>query len=182
MPKNDSEKKLEEANFEVSSLAEVKDANGNGIFHMRTKTKFVLVISILILLAAGGLIYLSIEKLIQSEMWQIVLWGLCGVLAIYSIFSKSILAMLLNLILFAGVSFIPTWQSGYDTVQPIIEKFSEQTQQPAVENLTPPVEEKISEPEKTIEEIKPVEPERSAETSNTESQIELPEQGLPPSI
>ena len=91
-----SEKKLEEANFEVSSLSEVKDENGNGIFHMRTKTKVIVFISILILLAAGALIYLFVENYMNAEVWQVAVWGLCGVLAIYSIFARSILAMLVG--------------------------------------------------------------------------------------
>ena len=85
---NNAEKKLEEANFNVSSLSEVKDANGNGIFHMRTKTKFILVISILILLSAGALIYLFIEKYIEAEIWQAAIWGLCAILAVYSMFAN----------------------------------------------------------------------------------------------
>ena len=171
---NKSSKKLEEANFEVSSLAEVKDENGNGIFHLRTKTKFILAISILILLAAGALLYLFAENYIVAEIWQAVLWGLCGVLAIYSIFARSILAMLLNLILFVGVSFIPTWQSGYETFRPMIEKFSSEPKEssepatveppmietPSVEEKSEPIEvkpaeEKISELEKNSADEQP---------------------------
>jgi len=131
MAENNSEKKLPEANFEVSSLAEVKDQNGNGVFHLRTKTKFILVISILILIASGALIYLTLENYFAAEIWQLAVWGLCGVLAIYSIFAKSIPTMLLNLILFFGVSLIPVWQAGHETFKPVIEKF---TQEPAQEN------------------------------------------------
>ena len=76
MAEKNSDKKLEEANFEVSSLAEVKDENGNGIFHMKLKTKIILFVSILILLAAGALIYLFFEKYINAEIWQVAVWGL----------------------------------------------------------------------------------------------------------
>ena len=181
-----SEKKLEEANFEVSSLSEVKDENGNGIFHMRTKTKVIVFISILILLAAGALIYLFVENYMNAEVWQVAVWGLCGVLAIYSIFARSILAMLLNLVLFAGLSFIPIWQSGYRTFQPMIEKFSAEEPAPPVEDVVnepvtpetpPPISEpkieeqpKVSEPEKTPAELE----------SKAEEKIPEPEDTSPP--
>ena len=165
---NNAEKKLEEANFNVSSLSEVKDANGNGIFHMRTKTKFILVISILILLSAGALIYLFIEKYIEAEIWQAAIWGLCAILAVYSMFAKSILAMLLNLILFAGVSFLPVWQTGHETLRPIIEKFSEDISQPIEETETapaaPPAESQKVE-ESKIEKSEPVEEEEKSSST-----------------
>ena len=178
-----SEKKLEEANFEVSSLSEVKDENGNGIFHMRTKTKVIVFISILILLAAGALIYLFVENYMNAEVWQVAVWGLCGVLAIYSIFARSILAMLLNLVLFAGLSFIPIWQSGYKTFQPMIEKFSAEEPAPPVEDVVnepvtpetpPPISEpkieeqpKVSEPEKTPAELESKAEEKKPELEDT---------------
>lgn len=159
--KNKSEPKLEEANFEVSSLSEVKDENGNGIFHMRTKTKVIAAISVIILAVTILLIYLTVEKYFVAEMWQVVIWGLCGVLALYSIFARSVLTMLLNIVLFAGVSFIPTWQAGYETVQPAVKKIStfieERNSEPAAveeKNSEPaPVEEKVSEPAPVEEKI-----------------------------
>ena len=167
---NNAEKKLEEANFNVSSLSEVKDENGNGIFHMRTKTKFILVISILILLSAGALIYLFIEKYIEAEIWQAAIWGLCAILAVYSMFAKSILAMLLNLILFAGVSFLPVWQTGHETLRPIIEKFSEDISQPIEETETapaaPPAEsQKVEESKIEKSEPQPVEEEEKSSST-----------------
>ena len=162
MSQNNSEKKLPEANFEVSSLSEVKDENGNGIFHLRTKTKFILAISILILLAAGLFIFLAVENYFAAEIWQLAIWGLCGVLAIYSMFAKSIPTMLLNLILFFGVSLIPVWQAGHETFKPVIEKISDQFQNketapvaepPKVEEKIPPAEEKVIEPEQPQEKI-----------------------------
>ena len=187
MAKNNSEKKLPEANFEVSSLSDVKDENGNGIFHLRTKTKFILVISILILLAAGALIFLTVENYFAAEIWQLAVWSLCGVLAIYSIFAKSIPTMLLNLILFFGVSLIPVWQAGHETFKPVIEKISDQFQNketapvaepPKVEEKIPqekipPAEEKVIEPEKPQEklpepETKSTEENKTAENSGSE--------------
>ena len=175
MAEKNSDKKLEEANFEVSSLAEVKDENGNGIFHMKLKTKIILFVSILILLAAGALIYLFFEKYINAEIWQVAVWGICGGIAIYSIFAKSILSMLLNLILFAGLSFLPTWQSGYEFFRPTIERF---TTEPAEKNISEPaqVEEKnsVSEDKKIpAEKISPSAEEKnsSPESKNLEEKI-----------
>ena len=158
---NKPEKKLEEANFEVSSLSEVRDENGNGIFHMQTKTKIVAVISALILLSSCGLIYLSVENYIAAEIWQMAIWGLCGILAIYSMFAKSILSLLLNLVLFAGLSFIPIWHSGYKTFQPVIEKFSTEE--------TAPIETPAEIPQKVENEVPKVEQaENKVEEKNSE--------------
>ena len=176
MAEKNSEKKLEEANFEVSSLSEVKDENGNGIFHLRGKTKIILFISTLILLAAAALIYFFVEKYIDAEMWQVALWGICAVTAIYSMFAKSIWAVILNLVLFAGLSFIPTWQSGYEFFKPSIEKFTtepvEEKNNSEIENST----EKNSATENKIEEkISPLEEKNNSkiEKSQTEkSEIE----------
>lgn len=140
-----SERNPEDANFEVSSLSEVRDENGNGIFHMRTKTKFILAISGLILLAAAALIYLTVEKYLSAEMWQLAVWGVCGILSLYAIFSKSLPAMFLNLVLFFGVSLIPVWQTGHETFRPVIEKFFGDSEK----EIPLPAEEKVlpSEPE-----------------------------------
>ena len=113
-----------EARFDVKSLDEVKDENGNGIFHMRTKTKWVLALSILILLIVGLLIYATFEAGLQAEMWQVAVWAMCGVVALYSIFKKSLAALLFNLVLFFGVSLIPAWQMGYEFFRPVIEKLT----------------------------------------------------------
>ena len=163
---NKSEKKLPEANFEVSSLSDVKDENGNGIFHMRTKTKFIVFISIFIMLAAGALIFLSIENYFAAEIWQTAIWGLCGVLAIYSMFARSILALLLNLILFLGVSLIPVWQTGHETFKPVIEKF---TSQPAEEQKTESVAPQVEVPQIEPPRIEQPKNETSAEVEKIET-------------
>ena len=116
--------KSEDARFDVQSLDEVKDENGNGIFHMRTKTKWILGISIVILLATSILIYAAVKAGLDAEMWQVAIWGMCGLLAMYSFFKRSIAALIFNLVLFFGVSLIPAWQLGYKTFQPVIEKLT----------------------------------------------------------
>lgn len=130
---DDDNKKLadthpNEARFDVSSLDEVKDENGNGIFHMRTKTKWVAGISTLMLFLTALLIYATVEGGLGAEMWQVAVWGLCGILALYSIFKKSLAALIFNLLLFFGVSLIPAWQMGYEFFRPVLEKMLQSLQ------------------------------------------------------
>lgn len=113
-----------EADFSVTSVYDVKDENGNGIFHMRTKTKWVVALSTLLLFVTSGLIYATVEGGLGAEMWQVAVWGLCGLLSLYSIFRKSLAAMLFNLLLFFGVSLIPVWQAGYKHFLPVINNLS----------------------------------------------------------
>lgn len=113
-----------EANFNVSSLNEVKDENGNGIFHMKTKTKWVVGVSTVMLFLTAILIYATVEGGLGAEMWQVAIWGLCGILALYSFFSKSLAALLCNLVLFFGISLIPAWQMGYEFFRPVIENLT----------------------------------------------------------
>ena len=120
--KNSSDTKNEDARFDVQSLDEVKDENGNGIFHMRTKTKWIAAISTIMLFVTAILIYITVEYGFGAEMWQVAVWGLCGIVAFYSTFKKSLAALLFNLVLFFGVSLIPAWQMGYQYFRPLIER------------------------------------------------------------
>lgn len=121
---NSSDTKSEDARFDVTSLDEVKDENGNGIFHMRTKTKWVAAISTLVLLFSAFLIFITVEYNFDAEMWQVAIWGMCVIVAVYATFKRSLAALLFNLFLFFGVSFIPAWQMGYQYFRPIIEKIT----------------------------------------------------------
>ena len=112
-----------DARFDVTSLDEVKDENGNGIFHMTTRFKWILAISILILFAVSVLIYSVYMGALEVEIWQATIWGLCGVLAIYSVVKRSLATMFLNLILFFGVSLIPVWQSAHENFQSVFKLF-----------------------------------------------------------
>ncbi len=114
--------KSEDARFDVSSLDEVKDENGNGVFHMRTKTKWIIALSILILICAGGLTYAAMNLVLVVENWQLAIWILCTIIALYSIFARSLASLLFNVVLFFGVSLIPVWQILYTTFRPTIEK------------------------------------------------------------
>ena len=184
--KNNSGKPLEEANFEVSSLDEVKDENGNGIFHMQTRTKIIAAISAVILAISTTLIYLTVEKYFDAQMWQVIVWGLCGILSLYAIFARSVGALLLNVILFAVLSFFPFWQSGYEVFKPIIKKFSTYEENKPAEKIETPAEEnkpaeKIETPaeeNKSAEKIEtPAEENKSAEKNLDDEKI--PETPLP---
>lgn len=171
--KNKSEEKLPEANFEVSSLDEVKDENGNGIFHMRTRTKIIAAISAVILAVSTVLIYLTVEKYLDAQMWQVIVWGLCGILSLYAIFARSIAALLLNVVLFSVLSFFPFWQSGYEVFKPVMEKFSNSEEVPAVEEK--PAEK--SESEVKTETSPKVE--KKSEQKNSDDEKVQPEEKIP---
>ena len=112
-----------DARFDVTSLDEVKDENGNGIFHMTTRFKWILALSILILLVTGVLIYSVYHDALEVEIWQLSIWCLCVILAFYSIAKKSLATVILNLILFFGVSLIPVWQSAHENFQSVLKLF-----------------------------------------------------------
>jgi len=112
-----------DARFDVSSLDEVKDENGNGIFHMTTKFKCILALSILIMLVAGVLIYSVHMNALEVEIWQLAIWCVCVILSFYSIVKKSLATMILNLILFFGVSLIPVWQSAHKNFESVFKLF-----------------------------------------------------------
>ena len=112
-----------DARFDVTSLSEVKDENGNGIFHMTTRFKWILALSILLLFPVSVLIYSVYMGALVVEIWQAAIWGVCGLLAIYSIVKKSLAAVILNFILFFGVSLIPVWQSAHENFQSVFKLF-----------------------------------------------------------
>ena len=112
-----------DARFDVTSLDEVKDENGNGIFHMTTRFKWILALSILILFATGVLIYSVYHDALVAEIWQLAIWCLCVILSFYSIAKKSLATMILNLVLFFGVSLIPVWQSAHENFQSVFKLF-----------------------------------------------------------
>ena len=111
------------ANPDATAIDETKDESGNGFFHMTTRFKWILALSILILLLVSLLIYSAYMGALAVEIWQMAIWGVCGVLAIYSVVKKSLAAMFLNLILFFGVSLIPVWQSAHENFQSVFELF-----------------------------------------------------------
>lgn len=112
-----------DARFDVTSLDEVKDENGNGIFHMTTRFKWILALSILILFVTGVLIYSAYHDALEVEIWQLAIWCVCVILSFYSVAKKSLATMILNLVLFFGVSLIPVWQSAHENFQSVFKLF-----------------------------------------------------------
>lgn len=112
-----------DARFDVTSLDEVKDENGNGIFHMTTRFKWILALSMLLLIVLGVLIYSAYKDALVVETWQLAIWCVCVVLTFYSVAKKSVATLVLNFILFLGVSLIPAWQSAHQNVKSAIKLF-----------------------------------------------------------
>ena len=112
-----------DARFDVSSLDEVKDENGNGIFHMTTRFKWILGLSLLLLILVGVLIYSVYMNALIAEIWQLAIWCVCAVLTFYSVAKKSAATVALSYVLFFGVSLIPVWQSAHENFQSVIKLF-----------------------------------------------------------
>ena len=110
---------------ETNSTSEVKideTKTDEGFFHVRTRTKWIIPIALLIFLLSVALIYAAVEAGLEVEIWQGAIWVLCAVLSVYSIFKRSIAAIIFDVVLFFGVSLIPAWQMGYEYFRPVIEK------------------------------------------------------------
>ena len=114
-----------DARFDVTSLDEVKDENGNGIFHMTRRFKWILILSLLLLIANAVLIWAVYNDKLVAEVWQLALWCVCAVLAFYSVAKKSLVTVILNYVLFFGVSLIPVWLKAQENIQAVIKLFSE---------------------------------------------------------
>ncbi len=112
-----------DARFDVTSLDEVKDENGNGIFHMTPRFKWILALSIVIMIIAGVLIYSAYKDALVVDVWQLAIWCVCETLAFYSVAMRSLPAVVLNYILFFGVSLIPAWQSIHEQFQAVFKLF-----------------------------------------------------------
>lgn len=120
---NNNKNSNEDARFDVTSIDEVKDENGNGVFHMTTKFKWILALSILILFVNGVLIYSVYHDALKVEVWQLAIWCVCVILSFYSVARKSLATVILNYILFFGVSLIPVWQSAHENFQAVFQLF-----------------------------------------------------------
>ena len=109
---------------ETNSTSEVKidEQKDEGFFHVRTRTKWIIPIALLIFLLSAALIYAAVEAGLEVEIWQGAIWVLCAILSLYAIFKRSIAAIIFDVILFFGVSLIPAWQMGYEFFRPVIEK------------------------------------------------------------
>ena len=112
-----------DARFDVTSIEEVKDENGNGVFHMTPRFKWILALSIVLLFMVSVLIYSAYMDALVVEVWQLAIWCVCWLLAVYSVVKKSLAAVILNFILFFGVSLIPVWQSAHENFQAVFKLF-----------------------------------------------------------
>ena len=93
-------------------------------FHVTTKYKWILALSIILALAEGLLIYANVMGAVAAEIWQVAIWGVCVLLSVYAIIKKSPAAVLCNIVLVLGISLIPAWGMAYAYFRPIIELFT----------------------------------------------------------
>lgn len=112
-----------DARFDVTSIDEVKDENGNGLFHMTPRFKWILGLSILLLFLASVLIYSVYMDALVVEVWQLAIWCVCAILSFYAVVKRSLATVILNYILFFGVSLIPVWQSAHENFQSVFKLF-----------------------------------------------------------
>ncbi len=109
------------ANPDATAIDEFKDEPG--FFHMTTRFKWILALSILILVVNGVLIYSVYHDALKVEIWQLAIWCVCVILSFYSVARKSLATLILNCILFFGVSLIPVWQSAHENFQAVFKLF-----------------------------------------------------------
>ena len=98
-----------------------KEEEKKGFFHVTRRYKWIFSLSALILIVTSILIYAKYNNVLGAEYWQMAIWGVCVLLSIYSIIKKSLAALILNLLLFFGISLIPAWGLVYMFFKPILE-------------------------------------------------------------
>ena len=109
-----------DARFDVSSLDEVVDENGNGIFHMTTRFKWILALSTVLFIATSALIYAAYKDAIIAETWQLAIWIVCWMLTFWTVAKKSVAMLILSAVLLIGVSLIPLWQRAHENFQAVV--------------------------------------------------------------
>lgn len=111
------------ADIEIKDKEKISDSNEqpNGIFHVTRRYKWIFSLSAIILFITSILIFAKVNGALGAEYWQIAIWGVCGLVSIYSIIKKSLASLLFNLVLFLGVSLIPAWILVYKFFKPILE-------------------------------------------------------------
>ena len=101
--------------------AKLQEDSDSGFFHVTRRYKWIFSFSAIILLVTSILIYAKYNNVLGAEYWQMAIWGVCALLSFYAIIKKSMAAVVLNLILFFGVSLIPAWGLIYMFFRPILE-------------------------------------------------------------
>lgn len=109
------------ANIEVKDKNEVQEEAKFGFFHVTRRYKWIFSLSVLVLIVTSILIYAKYNNVLGAEYWQMAIWGVCGILSFYAIIKKSLAALILNLLLFFGISLIPAWGLVYMFFKPILE-------------------------------------------------------------
>ena len=107
--------------IQTDTKAKLQEDSDQGFFHVTRRYKWIFSVSVIILLVTSILIYAKYNNVLGAEYWQMAIWGLCALLSLYSILKKSLAALILNLILFFGISLIPAWGLIYMFFRPILE-------------------------------------------------------------
>ena len=111
-------------NVENKTDGAVTEEKKEGFFSVTRRYKWIFALSALILIVTSILIYAKYNNVLGAEYWQMAIWGVCAILSFYAIIKKSLAALILNLILFFGISLIPAWGLVYMFFKPILELFT----------------------------------------------------------
>ena len=111
----------EATNINIKDKTEIQDESKPSFFHVTRRYKWIFSLSVLILIVTSILIYAKYNNVLGAEYWQMAIWGVCGILSFYAIIKKSLSALILNLLLFLGISLIPAWGLVYMFFKPILE-------------------------------------------------------------
>lgn len=102
---------------------ELEEEKSRSFFHITTRYKIIFVCSLILLLIEGLLIYATIEGALLVPPWQVSIWALAAACSIYSIVRKSLLGLILNFILFFGISLMPVYSELGVRFKPVIDLF-----------------------------------------------------------
>ena len=102
---------------------ELDAEKSRSFFHVTTRYKIILIFSLILLLIEGLLIYATVQGALDVPPWQVSVWALAAACSIYSIVRKSILGLILNFILFFGISLLPVYSELGVRFKPVIDLF-----------------------------------------------------------
>ena len=122
-PSTEQQAPLDETKMDIETDVKADtDENANkGFLHVTKRYKWIFSLSAIILIVTSILIYAKYNNVLGAEYWQMAIWGVCVLLSIYAIIKKSLAALILNLLLFFGISLIPAWGLVYMFFKPILE-------------------------------------------------------------
>ena len=105
------EEQKQETTVQSNQVPAETEKKSKSFIKISRKYKWILVGSLVSILLEGLLIYAAYCEALDVAVWQIGLWGIGLILALYAIVKKSIAAFLLNILLVFGISFIPAYQT-----------------------------------------------------------------------